>query len=104
MIYVVKFILFFLVRNSNSPFVLLFKFLSQSGNVEYEDEIDAIQREATLLRKKGINILIALGHSGWLKDLEIAEKIKDIDIVVGGHTNTFLFTGRKIKNYYKKIN
>ena len=41
-----------------------------------------------------MNILIALGHSGFQKDLEIAENVPDIDVVVGGHTNTFLYTGR----------
>jgi len=38
-------------------------------------------------------MLIALGHSGYDKDLEIAEQVAEIDVVVGGHSHTFLWTG-----------
>ncbi|XP_030371338.1 snake venom 5'-nucleotidase-like isoform X2 [Scaptodrosophila lebanonensis] len=41
----------------------------------------------------GVNIIIALGHSGYKKDKEIAEKCPEVDIVVGGHSHTFLYTG-----------
>lgn len=67
------------------------KFLAPRNDVEYEDEIVAIHREVSKLKKQGVNILIALGHSGFLKDKEIAEKVEDIDLVIGGHTNTFLW-------------
>ena len=40
-----------------------------------------------------MKILIALGHAGFDVDKQIAEKVPDIDVVVGGHTNTFLYTG-----------
>lgn len=45
------------------------------------------------LKKEGIKILIAVGHAGYVKDLEIAEQVPDIDVVVGGHSNTFLWNG-----------
>ena len=41
----------------------------------------------------GVNIIIALGHSGYNVDQDIAKNCKDIDIVVGGHSHTFLYTG-----------
>lgn len=66
------------------------KFLAPKNKVEYEEEIMAINREAKKLKDNGIKILIALGHSGFLKDLEIAEKCEYIDLVIGGHSNTFL--------------
>ncbi|CAH2236055.1 jg7346 [Pararge aegeria aegeria] len=66
------------------------KFLAAKNNVEYEDEILALNREVKKLKDNGIQILIALGHSGYLKDLEIAEKVDDLDLVIGGHSNTFL--------------
>ena len=40
-----------------------------------------------------MKILIALGHAGFDIDKQIAEKVPDIDVVVGGHSNTFLYTG-----------
>ena len=56
-----------------------------------------MRKEAERLKKQGVNILIAVGHAGFIKDQEIAENVPDIDVVVGGHTNTFLWTGMKVK-------
>nr|CAD7456965.1 unnamed protein product [Timema tahoe] len=69
------------------------KELSKSEKVKYIDEVDAIKLEADKLKNQGINILIALGHSGFRKDIQIATEVPDIDVVIGGHTNTFLYTG-----------
>lgn len=41
----------------------------------------------------GVNKIIALGHSGFTVDKDIARKVRGVDVVVGGHTNTFLYTG-----------
>ena len=67
-----------------------------SGNLIFEDEIQSLQEEVDLLLAQGINKVIALGHSGIRKDLEIAAKVKGVDIVVGGHSNTFLYTGKNL--------
>ena len=40
-----------------------------------------------------VDILIALGHAGYLKDLQMAEEVEEIDIVVGGHSHSFLYSG-----------
>lgn len=69
------------------------KFLAAKTDVIYIEEVLAIKKEAAKLKAQGVNILIALGHSGFTKDLEIAEKVDDIDVVIGGHTNTFLWNG-----------
>jgi len=62
-------------------------------NLEFLDEIESIQREAKKLTDSGVNIIIAVGHAGFVKDKEIAEKVPQVDVVVGGHSNTFLYTG-----------
>lgn len=64
------------------------------GNLKILPEIPEIRAEAKRLKSEGVNILIALGHSGINIDLEIAAQVEDIDLVVGGHTNTFLYTGK----------
>ncbi|CAH0694532.1 unnamed protein product [Spodoptera exigua] len=69
------------------------KFLAIRNNVEYIDEIVAVRNEVALLKSKGVNIIIALGHSGFVKDVEIAREVEEIDLVIGGHTNTFLWNG-----------
>jgi len=35
-----------------------------------------------------------LGHSGYEKDMEIAKRCPDVDIVVGGQSHTFLYSGK----------
>ncbi|XP_058450680.1 protein 5NUC-like [Malaya genurostris] len=69
------------------------KQLAPSNTVLYTDEIHAINKEASALKAQGINILIALGHSGLERDQQIAAGCPDIDIVIGGHSHTFLYTG-----------
>ncbi|KAK2846099.1 hypothetical protein Q7C36_010953 [Tachysurus vachellii] len=61
--------------------------------LRFEEEVAALQREVDKLITNGVNKIIALGHSGFETDKEIAKKVRGVDVVVGGHTNTFLFTG-----------
>ena len=44
------------------------------------------------LKEDGVDIIIALGHSGYLIDIELAENVPELDLVVGGHSHTFLYT------------
>lgn len=69
------------------------KVLAVPNDVEYSDEIESLNKEVKNLQSKGINIIIALGHSGYYRDLEIAKGVEGIDLVIGGHTNTFLWNG-----------
>ena len=67
--------------------------LAVKNNVVYIEEVIALNNEVKKLKNEGVKIFIALGHSGFTKDIEIAEKVDDIDLVIGGHTNTFLWNG-----------
>ena len=42
---------------------------------------------------KNVNVIIAVGHSGFEMDKKIAKQVDEIDLVVGGHSNTFLYNG-----------
>ncbi|XP_038178343.1 5'-nucleotidase isoform X2 [Arvicola amphibius] len=69
-------------------------FLSNPGtNLVFEDEITALQPEVDKLKTLNVTKIIALGHSGFEVDKLIAQKVKGVDVVVGGHSNTFLYTG-----------
>ncbi|XP_063773036.1 5'-nucleotidase [Pseudophryne corroboree] len=73
--------------------------LSDSGpNLRFEDEISVLQDEVSKVLTLGVNKVIALGHSGFETDKLIAQKVKGVDVVVGGHTNTFLYTGTPPSN------
>ena len=43
-------------------------------------------------QSQGVDILIALGHAGYEEnDQDMAYQIEEIDLVVGGHSHTFLY-------------
>ena len=71
------------------------KSIAVTDNVKFLDEIEVIREEAKKLKAQGIKILIALGHSGYEMDEKIAKEVEDIDLVIGGHSNTFLYNGEK---------
>ena len=60
----------------------------------------AIKEEIASLKKQypTLNIFIGVGHSGYERDKEIAKAISDLDLIVGGHSNTFLYTGTAPSN------
>jgi len=59
--------------------------------VTFTDEVASVRAEAERLTAEGIKILIALGHSGYEIDQVLAEYIPQLDLVVGGHSHTFLY-------------
>lgn len=61
--------------------------------VTFMDEVESVQREVNELLKENVTKIIALGHAGYWVDKKVAKEVKGLDIVVGGHTNTFLYTG-----------
>jgi len=63
---------------------------SPGPNVVFQDEIESLQADVAALEAEGVNKIIALTHVGLPKDLEIAEKVAGIDVVVGGHSHTLL--------------
>jgi 5'-nucleotidase len=42
-------------------------------------------KETAKLKAEGVNIIIALGHSGLARDIEIATQCPDLDLLIGGH-------------------
>lgn len=36
-----------------------------------------------------------MGHSGLVRDRVIAANCPDVDLVIGGHSHTFLYTGKE---------
>lgn len=81
----------------NLSFVLriIFFLVSSGPFLQFEEEVSALQNEVNKLTTLGITKIIALGHSGFDTDKEIAKRVKGVDVVVGGHTNTFLYTGTR---------
>lgn len=49
--------------------------------------------EARRLKSRGIDIIIVLSHCGLDVDRIMAAKCPLIDLIVGGHSHTFLYSG-----------
>ena len=65
--------------------------LSSPGpNVTIGNDVADITAAIGELKKQGVNKIVALTHVGYPRDLAAIAKIPDVDVVVGGHTNTFL--------------
>ncbi|MBL4598116.1 MAG: 5'-nucleotidase C-terminal domain-containing protein [Rhizobiaceae bacterium] len=65
--------------------------ISSSGkNVSFTNIITYLQAIIPEMEAKGANKIIVLTHVGFSKDRQIAEQVKGVDVVVGGHSNTLL--------------
>ena len=75
--------------------------LSKPGpgtNVKFLPEVESVRSAVKELNKLNINKIIAIGHAGIDMDKKVAKEVDGLDIVVGGHTNTFLYTGNGTTN------
>lgn len=75
------------------------------GGIVYLDPVEHANRVAAELKnEKKCDIVICLSHLGYeykseqVSDLLLAAQSSDIDIILGGHTHTFLKEGTKIDN------
>jgi 5'-nucleotidase / UDP-sugar diphosphatase len=63
---------------------------SPGPNVIFTDPVGAVQAEVDRLTGEGVNKIIVLSHSGYAVDLRVAAETTGVDVIVGGHTNTYL--------------
>ena len=71
--------------------------------VKYLDPVETARRMAALLKtKKRCDVIICVSHLGWedeeLTDQMLVPATRDIDIVLGGHSHTYMKTLRYVKN------
>ena len=59
-------------------------------SIKFNDEKKSLIKTINQLKEKNINKIIVLSHIGYLNDIDIAKQVKDIDIIVGGHSHTLL--------------
>ena len=63
---------------------------SPGPNVIFQDEIAALQADVDALTAQGVDKIIALTHVGLPADIRIAEAVTGIDVIVGGHSHSYL--------------
>ncbi|WP_346899035.1 5'-nucleotidase C-terminal domain-containing protein [uncultured Roseibium sp.] len=65
--------------------------LSSPGkNIDFTDPAEAVKAQIAKLEEQGVNKIIVLSHSGYDVDQKIAAAVSGIDVIVGGHSHTYL--------------
>ncbi len=74
---------------------------------KYLDPVEIAQDTSRILKEdQGCDLIICLSHLGYnykrnpgkISDLNLAKKTKNIDLIIGGHTHTFLPKPTLVKN------
>ncbi|MEX0303705.1 MAG: bifunctional UDP-sugar hydrolase/5'-nucleotidase [Leisingera sp.] len=63
---------------------------SPGKHITFSDPVAAVQAEVDRLTAEGVNKIIVLSHSGYGVDQKVAAETSGVDVIVGGHTNTYL--------------
>ncbi|UWR46330.1 5'-nucleotidase/apyrase family protein [Phaeobacter inhibens] len=63
---------------------------SPGKNITFTNPVDAVQGEVDRLTAEGVNKIIVLSHSGYAVDQRVAAGTTGVDVIVGGHSNTYL--------------
>ena len=58
--------------------------------VIYENPIEVSNEIAALLKKKGCDVIVCLSHLGIQMDEHLVAKTRNIDVILGGHSHTFM--------------
>ncbi|MEW6203442.1 MAG: bifunctional UDP-sugar hydrolase/5'-nucleotidase [bacterium] len=70
-----------------TPETLELQWYTTAEGLEILSPAETLQKITTEIRGK-VDILVVLSHLGISKDKEIAQAVKDIDFIFGGHTHT----------------
>lgn len=63
---------------------------SPGKDVHFNALVSTVTTYVDELEDQGINKIILLTHLGYQKDVELAESVEGVDIIVGGHSHTLL--------------
>lgn len=62
-----------------------------TGGLKYQDPVVPVNRYAEYLREvKKCDLVICLSHLGYTEDKKLASEIRNVDLIVGGHSHTLL--------------
>ena len=64
---------------------------SPGPNVVVEDPAASVQAAVGVLESQGINKIVVLSHLGYDEDKALAAAVSGVDVIVGGHSHTFLY-------------
>lgn len=64
------------------------------GNVTFSDPLPSVRQCIAEIKAAhpDVHMIIGLSHTGYDEDLELASVVPDLDLIIGGHSHTFLQT------------
>ena len=65
---------------------------SPGPNVVFNDPVTSVQAAADALTAMGIDKIVVLSHMGYEEDKLLAAAVSDVDVIVGGHSHTFIYS------------
>lgn len=69
----------------------------------FNDPIETVNHYAQILKKKEkCDLIIALSHLGYVSDKKLATESANIDIIIGGHSHTYMKEPDLVKNKTNK--
>ena len=74
------------------------------GETRWLDPIEIAKEQSVELRRRGCDIIICLSHLGYrykndkICDVQLARRVPEIDLILGGHTHTFLETADEVQH------
>lgn len=71
------------------------------GEMKFTPIFETVNKYAKEIRSK-CDLIIALTHIGIESDLELAAQSEDIDLIIGGHSHTFMDKPSMVKNRNNK--
>ena len=79
-----------------------------NDHVKYKDPVEDLNAIATMLKHdKKCNLVICLSHLGYknkqaIDDIHLAMHSKNIDVIIGGHSHTFMQTPQVVLNQHQQ--
>lgn len=58
--------------------------------MQYRDPVQTANKLASWLKRKGCDLVICLTHQGFDADIKLAAQSRNIHLIIGGHSHTFL--------------
>jgi 2',3'-cyclic-nucleotide 2'-phosphodiesterase (5'-nucleotidase family)/subtilisin family serine protease len=65
---------------------------SPGPDITFNDPVTSLQDAVDELTLMGVDKIIALTHQGYEQDLDLAEQVSGVDVIIGGHSHTFTYS------------
>jgi 5'-nucleotidase len=65
---------------------------SPGPTVSQSNLLSSVQKSVDELTKQGVNKIILLSHIGYQEDIQLAKKLRNVDVIIGGHSHSPLGT------------